>query len=186
MTDPRWGFRQVIVINRTCRHDRLATLRAHWNATQLAWMPLSVLAAVEGPDPAVACLDSHLAALETAAGPVLILEDDAVFGPTFPWDAPPPPDWATLWLGAEHVALPRPATQGWVQPVEILRTHAYVAREPAELAAKSRARRLPRADPYLARLGLPAYVADPQTVGQAAGRSDTGGPARSRVQFWHL
>lgn len=183
-----WGFDQAVVINREDRPDRLARFVERWQGTPLAPMPLRTFTAHTGSNPTAACLASHLDVLATSLTSTLVLEDDAIFGPGFPWPAQnfPPNDWGVLWLGAQHISLPRPATRGWVQPVEIMRTHAYVARYPPSLAAMLRFVNPPRIDPYLARLGLPQYVADPQTVGQDAGPSDTGGPARGEAEFWHL
>lgn len=185
--EPGWGFGRVTVINCRSRTDRLEAFNARWERTVLAGLPLQVFTAIENrADGLAGCTASHLEVLTQHHSPVLILEDDAVFSSTFPWVKPPPPDWAVLWLGGQHIAAPRAAPPGWVVPVELMRTHAYVARNPIGLAARFRSMHAPRIDPYLARVPVTQYAVQPQTAGQAGGASDTGGPPRGSDEFWHL
>ncbi len=195
-------IRRGYVINLPARADRLRAFTSRWEASFLGHIDLRVQPASDLPDPARGCLRSHLAALEEAARtdpeePVLILEDDAVFTDAFPWPSTPPPDWDVLWLGCQHIAAPRPVrgglgyfVTGWVTPVEIMRTHGYLARRPGQVAELLRRADHgglpPRIDPYLSRLPLRHYAVEPQTVGQAAGPSDTGGPPLGHDTYWHL
>ncbi len=192
-------IRRATVITTEARRHRLAQFQMRWLSTFLGHITPDE---VQGPSylaPAFSCLTGHLQAMERAAAenphePLLIVEDDACFTEAFPYTCEPPHDWDVLWLGAEHIAAPRPVKSflgafyvtGWVRPTEIMRTHGYVLREPGAVAEMLRKADPPRIDPYLARLPLRHYVAEPQTVGQAAGPSDTGGAPSEVDRYWHL
>lgn len=194
----------VTVINLARRPDRLAGFLSRWRyaAPSLA---VTVHQAADRPGqidgqqwppghadceqrcwtrPAdVACLASHLGVLDTYSGPLLVLEDDACFAEDFTLDLHPPPDWDVLWLGGQHLAAPTPVDRTWVRPTYLVRTHAYLVRQPAALAAAARAGRIPRMDPYLSHLPGNQYALARHTVGQAAGRSDIGA-SRAADEFW--
>jgi hypothetical protein len=183
----------AVVINLPARPERLAGFLERWHtALDRAGIgiPLRVQAAVPGGD--AGCLASHHAALSTptpaADGPLLVLEDDACFAEDFTLDLPVPTghgtDWGLLWLGGQHRLVPQPHDAHWTRPANLMRTHAYIARQPAAVAAALA--RLPRLDPYLARLALPQFVLRRHTVGQTAGRSDIDGTVRTRDEYWHL
>jgi hypothetical protein len=184
---------RIFVISRIDRHHRLVAFRRRWARTLLASRVVEEYLAPIAEDPVAGCLASHLAVLHQCHQPTLILEDDACFAPAFPYHAIPPTNWDVLWLGGKHLSPPRPVVTGygevsvaWVRPVELLRTHAYVARDPAALAATFVATNPPRMDPYLARLPLNQYCAEPQTVGQVAGDSDTSDEHLAKDSWWHL
>lgn len=194
---------QVMVINRAVDTGRLADFDRRW-AAAAPGVGYQRIDAVDRPgDPTSGLYESHLRALDDAAGePVLILEDDAVFTDAFTLDLPQPPaGWFLLRLGGALRATggtpgvgPGPArlpaglgtpSGPWV-PVGIAhQTHAYVAAQPQLLAAVVRARPFTDIGGALM-LALPGHWRlNPGTVGQAAGAS-TITPDRDRGgdQFW--
>lgn len=173
-----------VVISLRRRPDRLAAFTGRWRAAT-GGRRVGVFEAVDTGS-AAGCLASHLAVCDLHPAPVMIYEDDACFHPDFTLHVPaPPPDWHVLWLGGQHTTPPTPASApGWVRAGRLLRTHAYVARFPVLFATMARAANVLRADPFLAGLPVPQYVLDPQTVGQAAGRSDIDGRDRDRDEYW--
>lgn len=176
----------VVVINLMERADRLTEFRQRWSTTGIA-MDVEVFAAIPGGTDG--CMASHLAVLRAHAGhdgSVMVLEDDACFAPGFPYRAQPPTDWQVLWLGAQHLQLPVWVSPGWVRAGVVARTHAYIARDPADLASRFEAVDAPELDPYIGQVDVPQYVAQPQTAGQAAGTSDIDGTTRPADQYWHL
>ncbi len=180
---PTVDIAAAVVINRTDRPDRLMRFYRHWQA--LGWdLPLMVFPAVVTPDGTMGCMGTHMAALMTDK-PTLVLEDDAVFdlGQVGTHQAPPE-DWEVLWLGGQHVAAPAPVQPGWVRPVTMMRTHAYIAREPYRLATMFMSQGYRRLDPHMASLPLRQYAVSPQWVGQTAGESDTGGAALPVDTWW--
>lgn len=181
---------RVVVINRADRPERLAAFTTRWRASFLGHIAFDVFPAVITDDGTAGCLASHLGVLGTAAAQdrnLLVLEDDACFTRGFPFLSSPPADWDVLWLGGEHVAAPEPSpAAGWVRPIELMRTHAYLVREPTRVLELLRRSRPPRADPYIARLRLNQFVVEPQTAGQVAGASDTGGAPLRQDSYWHL
>lgn len=189
---------RAVVISRADRPERLAAFTQRWRASFLGHMDPHVFPAIVSEGGTRGCLESHLAVLGAAAADdpeanVLILEDDACFTETFPFPTHAPPEWDVLWLGGQHVAPPSPSRApggiirtGWVRPVELMRTHAYLVRQPGHVLELLRAARPPRIDPYLARLPLNHFVVEPQTAGQVAGPSDTGGVPLERDSYWHL
>lgn len=183
---------RVLVINRAADTGRLWAFVRRWEAVAPG-QPYEVLEAVDDPDnPARGLYASHLAALGSGPGPVLILEDDVVFADSFSLDLPdPPPGWFLLRLGGllrtAAAPLGRPAAPSgpWTPVGLIHHTHAYVANIPAALAALLAAR--PGHDIGAAMMfALPGhYRLTPATVGQAAGQSTVAADRqRPADQFW--
>ncbi len=173
----------AVVINLDRRPDRLAAITARWEALDTG-VPLQRFPAIDGGD--AGCLASHLAVLSGHEGPLLVLEDDAVFAEHFTLDLTPPQHWDVLWLGGQHRLMPHAHDRTWVRPRYLLRTHAYIARDPGALAECARVRQIPRADPYLSQLPGNQYALARPSVGQAADRSDISGRTREAAQFWPL
>lgn len=173
----------VVVINLTRRPQRWADFQTRWEASAEAHRSPHRFEAVDRPARGhLGCLESHLAVLTSFPGPLLVLEDDAVFAPSFTLDLSPPQDWAVAWLGGQHRAAPHPAEPGWVRPVKLVRSHAYLVLDPGAFARQ--VAQVPRVDPFFAWAPVPQYAQHPFSVGQAAGLSDTGCPPRSAAQFW--
>ncbi len=171
----------VAVINLDRRPDRWAAITARWAATGQT-LPLRRVSAVDtGTDDG--CLASHRRALSLHDGPVLVLEDDACFAPWFTLDLPLPAAWDVLWLGGQHHRRPVPVDDVWARPRYMVRTHAYIARRPAHLAALMAA--VPRMDPHVSMLPLNQFVLYTHAVGQAADVSDIDGRTRERDQYWN-
>lgn len=173
----------AVVINLVSRPDRLASFTARWNAANTG-RPFHVQPAVAHTNGAIGCLASHLAVLQDHPGPLLVLEDDAVFADNFTLDLPAPPDWQVLWLGGQHRMPPHVYDDTWFRPRYFVRTHAYIVREPAALAARFRAGGWARIDPFLAQIPVAQYALRVHTVGQSAGRSDIDQQLRERDQYW--
>lgn len=175
---------QVAVISLPARQDRRDRLAERWPYPSL---PLTFRDAVDDPtDPTGACLASHLQVLAAGGGPLLVLEDDAVFADGFTLDLDPPADWRLLWLGRQPLGPLLPVNAVWAQATRIARTHAYVARDPGMLAGMLAGARRPRSiDPALSELRVPQYVLRVATVGQGAGLSNITGTARKQDQFWN-
>jgi len=171
---------QVLVIHLERRTDRLANFRTRWAATGLDVAPV-IFAATDQtrhdpPDPrwdsyphgTWGCWDSHVRALRAAVGPVLIVEDDAVFAPCFGVALAQltlPPDWELVHLGGQHLTRPDPVAPGLVRPVRMLRTHAYLARYPQILAGALRGHKT-HVDYALGQLPVHRYACAPWLVGQ--------------------
>jgi hypothetical protein len=179
-------IKRSFVINRRDRPQRLTAFLTRWQASPATQLTVELYTAPAARDATAGCLAAHLAVMRLCGNePTLIMEDDICFTAAFPYHTSPPPDWQVLWLGGEHIAPPRASHPGWVTPVEMMRTHAYIAANPAQLAATFVATHPPRIDPYLARLPLAQYCAEPQTAGQVAGPSDTGGTDLTHDTYWH-
>lgn len=150
-----------------------------WFKTVTAWL------AVDDPvDPDRGCLASHLQVLNNLAGPLLVLEDDACFSDDFTLSLTPPHDWDILWLGGQHRLAPLPVNSEWVTPTYLVRTHAYIVREPKTIAGLMQ--NAPRMDPYMASLPVKQYALRTNTVGQMAGLSDITGQTRGSDEYWQL
>lgn len=175
----------VVVINLARRPDRRAAFLHRWQTAAPGAPPVRIEAAVDTGDED-GCLASHLRALVRQAGPVLVFEDDACFSADFTLQLQPPPDWDVLWLGGQHHQPPLPVSPTWARVRRMVRTHAYIAREPRLLAAMMIASRARRLDPYMAMLPLNQYVLRTHTVGQAAGASDLGGGFQQEDQYWNV
>lgn len=179
--------REVAIINLARRFDRLHSCVRRVVVTDIGQLrvPVSVWAAVEHEQPDQGCLQSHLHVLDNVDhSPVLVLEDDACFNHAFSLNLKPPADWEILWLGGQHKRPPRPLDHQWVVPTYLVRTHAYIARFPRQVAELLRD--APRMDPYLAALPLRQYALRHNTVGQTAGTSDIDGTVRDADEYWHL
>lgn len=178
------------VIHLPRRTDRARPFEEQWIGAALP-LPLTVWNGIECPPaPAAGCFYAHLSLLfATFTGPLLVLEDDAVFTPGFAaalHALNPPPGWDLLYLGGDHLTRPAPAGPGLVKPGVMRRAHAYIAREPQRIAWEL-ARRLPRTmavrdlqqlhvDAALTTLSsLARYAADPPLVHQSASPSDITG-----------
>lgn len=178
------------VIHLPRRTDRAHQFEAQWISAGLE-APLTAWNGIEYPAaPAAGCFYAHLTLLfATFHGPLLVLEDDAVFVPGFAQalrELMPPAGWDLLYLGGDHLTRPVPAGPGLVKPGVMRRSHAYIARQPQRIAWEL-ARRLPRTVPVrdlqhlhidaaLTSLsGLNRYAADPPLVHQSASPSDITG-----------
>lgn len=179
----------VVLINLARRTDRLENFQVRWVEAGMAETPVRVLEATDEirtgrpPDPRWAsypvgsygCWDSHIRALAGIEfGPVLILEDDAVFAENFSaalHALSAPSDWEVLHLGGQHVIRPFPVTPGLVSPRRLFRSHAYLARYPQLLARQLRF--LPgHVDVALGRSAATRYCVSPWLVGQDDSPSD--------------
>lgn len=204
-------FDQVWVINLKRRPDRLAGFWKAFDKSNWPFRKPKVFQAIEGDKVGVpkfwqtgggsyGCLRSHLAILERAimddVESLLILEDDAIFEPTFGKDvaeflAKVPTDWQCLMLGGQHVnstALPvipgvvRAGGGGGIQ-----RTHCYALRglEIMRALYATWANAAVHCDwvmgPCTAKFNT--YAPDPFLVGQANGRSDISG-RQNPAMFW--
>jgi hypothetical protein len=179
---------RVLAINLDRRADRWQALLARW-VQATGGVPITRIPGVDTPaSPAAGCWQAHLHALDAAAGsgPVLVLEDDAVFTPDFSIELPEPPaGWALLRLGGHLRAGVAVPGSPWTLVRRITHTHAYVARDPALIAARIAADA--RRDVGLAlQSGFPGHWRlSPATVGQAAGRSDvTPGRVTETDEMW--
>lgn len=173
----------VAVINLQRRPERLKAFDRRWRKAGHG-LPYDVHDAVDTGD-AAGCLASHLQVLSRYTRPVLVLEDDAIFAPAFDPFVTPPGDWWLAWLGGQHRIAPIPVNDRWVRPRYLVRTHAYIARHPAEIGAWLYAANPPRIDPFLAALPIQQYALRTFTVGQAAGTSDIDGRTRNDDEFWN-
>jgi hypothetical protein len=175
---------RVVVINLERRTDR-------WDAFQRRWarvggrMPVTRVPGVDMPaDPRAGCWQAHINALRSGGGPVLVLEDDAVFAPSFSLDvAEPPPGWTMLRLGG-LVQRGWPITDRWTQVERAVHTHAYIAHDPAALADRVAASGVRDAAIALTAGIFGQYRLRPGTVGQAAGHSDISGLDRPADEYW--
>lgn len=185
---------RVVVVSLARRADRLDGFAARWSAAA-AGIGYQVLTADDRPgDPVAGCYASHVAALRSGPGPVLVLEDDAVFAPAFTLDLPEPPArWRLLRLGGKVRASGPGRAGAWTPVVRIEHTHAYVAADPGRLAAhlstrlsthRLAGRPAGSVAAALSFAGPGQYRLTAGTVGQAAGRSDITGVHSATDQFW--
>lgn len=176
---------RVVVINLDRRPDRLAAFTRRWQHATGGGVPVQRIPGVDTPDhPAYGCWAAHVDALRSGPGPLLVLEDDAVFAPGFTLQLPdPPPGWRLLRLGG-RMTLGYPDGRPWTAVTRVWHTHAYVVADPAALAAHLL--RLPLCNIAAAlNIGGGQYRLTPATVGQAAGVSDIGGAVRPADQYWN-
>jgi hypothetical protein len=116
------------------------------------------------------------------ADALLVLEDDAVFHPEFRERVGAlelPDDWQIFYFGCQHLAPPKPVSDGVVRVKRALDTHAVAFRRSAYLEVRKiiRGRTTGRnqcSDVLLSSLHekLPTYAAFPNLVWQALGESD--------------
>ncbi len=188
----------AVVINLPRRRDRLAEFRARWDPSE---PPLSIvtMAAVDGAllrcaparrhlAGAVGCYLSHRAILTHAErAPLLVLEDDAIPTPDF-WarvdHLTPPAGWDLIYLGGQHLKPPEPVAPGLARCVSTLRTHAYIAARPQELARLLDNSGGCHVDEHLDRLPLDRYAVTPWAAAQAAGWSDVMGARIDHDRTW--
>jgi len=204
-------FDQVWVINLKRREDRLTKF---WDGIANAAWPFrqpTVFNAIEGDKVGVprfwitgggsyGCMRSHLAILERAiqddVDSILVLEDDAIFTPSFGRNvaeflAAVPKDWQCLMIGGQHVnSTPFPVLPGVVRAGAgggIQRTHCYALRGQKVMRAlyQTWADAAVHCDwvmgPCMAKFNT--YAPDPFLVGQSEGNSDISG-ARNPSKFW--
>lgn len=178
------GPTTATVITLTTTPDRLAAFMAGWAAAG-APLPLNVHCSPLAPDPMKGCFDAHVATLTASEGPLLVLEDDAVFAPEFTLEMEWPDDADLYYLGGEHQLGDR-----------IRRTHGYVAFDPPGLVDKMThparpipmlpSRRHPHIDTILNRVPLVRYAASPFTIGQRGGlRSSIQGTIHAEDRYWN-
>ncbi len=164
------------------RTDRLHAFLDRYHATALTHVPLVITPGRPGGD--TGCLAAHRTALTGRVGPLLVLEDDACFTPDFTPHVHPPSGWDIAWLGGQHRARPRDHDDMWVAPTRLVRTHAYLVREPDRIAALLAA--APRMDPWLSTQDtLRQYCLRRHTVGQCAGVSGIDGSVRPADEYWN-
>ncbi len=173
----------VAVITLARRPERLAAFDARWRSAGHGLGYTVHLGVDTGT--AAGCLASHLQVLSSYTTPVLVLEDDACFAPEFDPYVEPPHDWHIAWLGGQHRLPPIAVNDRWTRPRYLVRTHAYIARHPAVIAAWLYAANPPRIDPFLAALPVQQYALKQFTVGQTAGVSDIDGRVRESDEFWN-
>lgn len=193
---------KAIVISLDTRPDRLDAFRERWEAIGSP-VPLEVWTATRGSEDdlpaqwrhlgvgAHGCYASHTSLLFGQPEPVLVLEDDVVFGPHF-LDAlamEPPEDADLIYLGGQWVR-PLPVTQG----IElhrmggVLRTHAYVARNPRAIFDVLRlgGNQGRHVDQVIRDSPLRMWGVLPWQAGQDASESDVGVERRrAEPTFWH-
>lgn len=148
------------------------------------------------------CYRSHVGVLEACVKAdidrVLVLEDDATFGPDTAsrlsrLDVPE--DCQQLYMGGQHLAVPEPGPPGLVVGRNVNRTHAYavlgrdairillehLSPDPALWTARH------HVDHHYGLLHrdrrIRVYAAQPWIAGQAAGTSDVGRGAQ-RERWW--
>lgn len=189
---------QVVVIHLMRRPDRL---RSFWQRWDQAGMPVTPLifhatdqTTTPPPEPywhdfphgTWGCWDSHVRALRTAVGTVLVLEDDAVFSPRFTealMELTLPPDWEVCHLGGQHLYKPEPVVPGLVRPTRMLRSHAYLAHYPHVLSSALRTQRT-HVDYAFGALPVRRYATDPWLVGQDESPGDITRKEPNAVEFW--
>lgn len=196
--------RRAVVITLLRRRDRLDAFKERWARTGVR-TPVQIVWAVDGQQVegmseawagragAFGCYLSHLKVLEQFDGPLLVLEDDAIFTEDFAERLrmlqEPDGPWDLLYLGGELTAYgldarPRP---GVVPVPGATRTHAYLVRDPAKVAAllRSQVDHGLQIDVVLQSQRLNAFAALPFFVGQAGGvASDIQDADREDDQYW--
>jgi len=174
----------AIVITTYRSTDRLALFQKRWDAIG-APLPLTVHMGVIPASPVDGCFTSHRDGLLTATGPVLMLEDDALFAPEFTLDLAYPDDAELFYLGGEHRLPPlEEVSPGIVRVARIRRNHAYIVYDPHGVAA---ALGEPKGhiDTALTALRLRTYAVKPFTVGQIKGPSLINIKPRATDEFWN-
>lgn len=189
---------KAVVINLARRPDRLALFMTRWERLGLD-VELEVFEAVDGnevPVPdywaenagAYGCYVSHLRVLREATGPVLVLEDDAVFADDFSRVVFQDPDADIYYLGGRLDAFAAAPIRAGIYPINAsAKTHAYFARNPSVLVSvlEERLREGQHIDWILRDPRLSKMAALPFVVGQDAGKSDIDEWPRQRPAFWN-
>lgn len=191
---------KAVVINLRRRPDRLESFLARWEWLGLD-LPLEVFEAIDGdarsvPDywaengGAYGCYLSHLSVLRHAEGPILVLEDDAVFSADMRtvMDQEPTDDWDIFYLGGRLDAFAVTQTRAGIFPIKAAaKTHAYIARNPSVLVSvlEERLREGQHIDWILRDERLKKVAAQPFVAGQDAGRSDINEYPRRAPAFWN-
>jgi len=164
---------RAVLIHLARRGDRLAGFTRTWAGLTSRPRLRIQIARDDRADPPSGCWASHTKAL-TGHDPLVVLEDDAILEPDLFGNLAArtlPADWDLLYLGGEHLATPRPVWPGLVEVVSCHRTHAYLVRDPAELAHRLG----PPAghlDVALDGLGLRRYAVTPWLATTSGARSD--------------
>lgn len=164
-------FTRAVVITLDETPERLAAFRSSWDALDTD-MELDVHTSALDDRPVRGCWLAHQAVLSAAMWPMLVFEDDAVFGPSFTPDVDLAPDWDLVYLGGRYQREPGHG----VHPVRHADlTHAYGVRDPQAVAAAVGA--------YVPGSGigqqlghhlpLRRYGVNPQAVGQRGGVTST-------------
>lgn len=174
----------VITTPNALGEQRLAAFQERWKATGCT-LPLSVHMGVLKPmPPLLACATSHKQALESAKGPVLVFEDDAVFNEHFTVDYNYPKDAEMVYLGGEHLEPPTPAAAPFVRATHIRLQHACIIYDPRAVAASFPEPSM-RWEFAFHELGLVTYALERFTVGQAQGKSGITLMSRPVDAYWN-
>jgi len=200
-------FDRVCVINLRHRSERLARFQSRVATALWPFRHVEVFKAADGNgvsppsgwrsgSGAWGCACSHRAILTQAIADklesVLILEDDAVWGPNFTIEianflAAVPTDWEILMLGGQHMVRPEPARPGIVRCLKTVRLHAYGIRGPAiaDLLTLWEGATA-HIDWLFARwiASRRVYAPSPWIIGQDEGQSDTAGGKQVGVRYW--
>ena len=186
----------AVVLTITRNDNRLRDFRRHTHGLRLPWR-ITTHYGVDGSQHcgppgwrdsagAYGCYLSHLELLASCAlsgDPLVVLEDDALFVPSFTHDwhrllGLLPDGWDMLMLGGQHCRPPQPICEGLVRCLGTLRTHAYVVRpRAAELLRKAAQARPDHIDTIFAATMpmLRVYAPEKWLVGQRAAFSDVSG-----------
>lgn len=160
---------QAVVITLERTPERLAAFLADWSLD----IPLSVHLGSEAGGPKLGCYQSHIEVLSSYSGPLLVLEDDAVFASgAAEAIATAPTDYDLVYVGGEHI-------RGIIR-----RTHGYIAPDPGKIAAML-GKPYGHVDYALAALDVTRHALDPFVVGQRAGVSSISGLRRVKDRYWN-
>lgn len=191
---------QAVVINLKRRPDRLKAFAQRWSKLEVD-LPMTVFQAIDGRETGVpeywqesagayGCYLSHQAVLRQFDGPLLVLEDDAVFAYDFPivLNAQPEVEWDVFYLGGMRNAFAPSYTKPGVYRTDgVAKTHAYIARNPSSLVSvlDERLDEGQHVDYILRDPRIQKVAAQPFVVGQDAGVSDIMGEPRRIMSFWN-
>lgn len=188
----------AVVLTMSSTRERLAGFLERWHDVGHP-LELEIHISDPWPDSRAGNWQAHVDALTGAPGPVLVLEDDAVFAPgfTLELEIPSRPLWDVFFLGGDHFLAPWGTdVAGVVRGTRIRQNHCYAVREPhrwAELVGPAlvdgeRAREDGYVDGRFGDLARDSvhYAVMPFTVGQDVGQSNID-PERYRpeVEFWN-
>lgn len=176
------------VINLASRPDRLRAFMDRWDDNELhvnvhtANGPHKYMTRykISRHDAAMLdCTHMHKHILSLYRGPLLVMEDDAVI-PTHFWTAIDDldidtihPQWDIIQLGGRHLTGPIRMSHGdLVRCLDTDLTHAYIVRDPADIARQIRPNTMQSIDDQFNQMNLYRYAPREWLVGQAAGQSD--------------